>query len=62
MMSASDKKTNFMDAIELPKKLQLRLVYPEIPVSQGPEGYMGFAGLILEVNDGKTTILCSKLS
>jgi hypothetical protein len=23
---------------------------------------MGFAGLILEVNDGKTTILCSKLS
>jgi hypothetical protein len=41
MMSASDKKTNFMDAIELPKKLQLRLVYPEIPVSQGPEGYWG---------------------
>jgi GLPGLI family protein len=35
---------------------------PEIPVSQGPEGYWGLPGLILEVNDGKTTILCSKLS
>ena len=34
---------------------------PEIPVSQGPEGYWGLPGLILEVNDGKTTILCSKV-
>jgi GLPGLI family protein len=30
-------------------------------VSQGPEGYWGLPGLILEVNDGKTTILCSKI-
>ena len=34
---------------------------PEIPVNQGPENYWGLPGLILEVNDGKTTILCSKI-
>ncbi|MFV8331908.1 GLPGLI family protein [Flavobacterium sp. GSP14] len=60
--SASDKKTNFMDAIELPKEVTITAWYtPEIPVSQGPEGYWGLPGLILEVNDGKTTILCSKI-
>jgi GLPGLI family protein len=37
------------------------MVYPEIPVSQGPEGYWGLPGLILEVNDGKTVLLCSKV-
>ena len=36
-------------------------VTPEIPVNQGPEGYWGLPGLILEVNDGQTTILCSKV-
>lgn len=34
---------------------------PEIPVNQGPEMYWGLPGLILEVNDGKTVILCSKV-
>jgi GLPGLI family protein len=34
---------------------------PEIPVNQGPEGYWGLPGLILEVNDGKTIILCTKV-
>jgi len=34
---------------------------PEIPVSQGPDNYWGLPGLILEVNDGKTVILCSKI-
>lgn len=55
-------KTSFMDQIELPKEITITAWYtPEIPVSQGPEGYWGLPGLILEVNDGKTTILCSKL-
>ncbi len=55
-------KTNFMDQIELPKEITITAWYaPEIPVSQGPEGYWGLPGLILEVNDGKTTILCSKI-
>ncbi len=56
------KKTNFMDDIDLPKEITVTAWYtPEIPLSQGPEGYWGLPGLILEVNDGKTTILCSKV-
>lgn len=59
---ADDKKTNFLDAIEVPKEIVITAWYtPEIPVSQGPEGYWGLPGLILEVNDGRTTILCSKI-
>jgi GLPGLI family protein len=34
---------------------------PEIPVSQGPDNYWGLPGLILEVNDGTTTFLCTKV-
>lgn len=57
-----DKKTNFMEDIEIPKEITITAWYtPEIPVNQGPEGYWGLPGLILEVNDGKTTILCSKV-
>ena len=59
---ASEKKTNFLDAVEIPKEIVITAWYtPEIPVSQGPEGYWGLPGLILEVNDGRTTILCSKV-
>ena len=57
-----DKKTNFMDGIELPKEIEITAWYtPEIAVNQGPENYWGLPGLILEVSDGKTTILCSKI-
>lgn len=57
-----DKKTNFMDDFEIPKEITITAWYtPEIPVNQGPESYWGLPGLILEVNDGKTTILCSKV-
>jgi GLPGLI family protein len=59
---ADDKKTNFMDEVDLPKEITVIAWYaPEIPVSQGPENYWGLPGLILEVTDGKTTILCSKV-
>lgn len=34
---------------------------PEIPVNQGPAEYWGLPGLILEVSDDRTSILCSKL-
>ena len=33
----------------------------QIPVSNGPGEYWGLPGLILEVNTGNTTILCSKI-
>lgn len=57
-----EKKTNFMDDFDLPKEITITAWYtPEIPVNQGPENYWGLPGLILEVNDGKTVILCSKV-
>ena len=34
---------------------------PQIPVSQGPDEYYGLPGLILEVNAGRTVILCTKI-
>jgi GLPGLI family protein len=55
-------KTNLLDELDLPKEITITAWYtPEIPISQGPENYWGLPGLILEVNDGKTTILCSKV-
>jgi GLPGLI family protein len=57
-----EKKISFLDEIDLPKEITITAWYtPEIPVSQGPESYWGLPGLILEVNDGKTVILCSKI-
>jgi GLPGLI family protein len=56
------KKTNFMDQLEMPKEITITAWFtPEIPVSQGPEMYYGLPGLILEINDGKTVVLCSKI-
>ena len=34
---------------------------PQIPVSTGPGNYYGLPGLILEVNDGSETVICSKI-
>jgi GLPGLI family protein len=57
-----EQSTNLMDGFEIPKEVLITAWYtPEIPVNQGPEGYWGLPGLILEVNDGKTIILCSKV-
>ena len=58
-----DKKTtNFTDGWEMPTEMVVTAWYtPDIPVNQGPENYWGLPGLILEVNDGKTIILCSKI-
>jgi GLPGLI family protein len=33
----------------------------QVPVSNGPDNYQGLPGLILEVNDGKTTIVCTEI-
>jgi GLPGLI family protein len=57
-----EKKTDFMSGIEVPKEVVVIAWYtPEVPVNQGPENYWGLPGLILEINDGKTVILCSKI-
>ncbi len=56
------KTTNLMDEIEIAENVNVTAWYtPEIPVAQGPESYWGLPGLILEVSDEKTTILCSKI-
>lgn len=34
---------------------------PQIPVSNGPTDYFGLPGLILEVNDGRLTLVCTKI-
>ena len=57
-----DRNTNLMDQFEMPKEIVVTAWYsPDIPVNQGPENYWGLPGLILEVSDGKTVVLCSKI-
>lgn len=57
------KTTNFFDSVEMPKEITVTAWYcPEVPINQGPDQYWGLPGLIMEVNDGKTIILCSKLA
>ncbi|WBX76058.1 GLPGLI family protein [Tenacibaculum ovolyticum] len=34
---------------------------PQVPISNGPEGYWGLPGLILEIQEGKQTIVCSEI-
>lgn len=59
---ADTKTTNFLEQMQMPKEVTITAWYaPEIPVNQGPENYWGLPGLILEVSDGKTTVLCSKV-
>ena len=60
--SDKEKTTNLMDDIEIAENVTVTAWYtPEIPIAQGPENYWGLPGLILEVSDEKTVILCSKV-
>ncbi|WP_405568332.1 GLPGLI family protein [Polaribacter sp. Asnod6-C07] len=34
---------------------------PQIPISSGPDSYYGLPGLILELNTGRTTMLCTEI-
>lgn len=48
---------------EKPKKMIVTAWYtPQIPVSQGPAEYWGLPGLILEINAGRTTVLCTEIT
>ena len=48
---------------EKPKTMVVTAWYtPQIPVSQGPGEYWGLPGLILEVNAGTTTVLCTEIT
>ena len=34
---------------------------PQIPVNNGPQDFEGLPGLILEINDGSLTLVCTKI-
>ena len=58
-------QTNGTNQPKKPKKMRdvevVAWFTPEIPVSSGPSWYQGLPGLILEINDNDTTILCTKI-
>ena len=63
-----DKKTDstkvikVSEEIEMPKEILVTAWYtPQIPVSNGPGEYWGLPGLILEINSGRTTVLCTEI-
>ncbi|WP_299098883.1 GLPGLI family protein [uncultured Winogradskyella sp.] len=58
----SKKKEKDKPEAKEPKIIEVVAWYsPQIPVNQGPDGYWGLPGLILEVNADRTTILCTKI-
>ncbi len=50
-----------LNMIEVEVKETTAWFTPQIPVSNGPGKYHGLPGLILELNEGNTVILCSKI-
>lgn len=57
-----DKDLNTADTAPKMKEITVTAWYtPQIPVSAGPGNYHGLPGLILEVNDGSETVICSKI-
>ncbi|WP_299244286.1 GLPGLI family protein [uncultured Aquimarina sp.] len=50
------------DVLEMPNEIEVIAWYtPEIPVNHGPGAYWGLPGLILEVQEERTTLLCNKI-
>lgn len=50
------------EKIEVPSERTITAWYTlDIPISQGPGEYWGLPGLILEVNDDRTTLICTKI-
>ncbi|WP_452222190.1 GLPGLI family protein [Lacinutrix salivirga] len=57
-----ESTTITMDDVEIPKEEEVVAWYTmQIPVNNGPGDFWGLPGLILEINSGRTTILCSKI-
>ncbi|MGB1042206.1 MAG: GLPGLI family protein [Tenacibaculum sp.] len=56
------KVKKITNELEVPKEIKVTAWYtPQIPVSNGPGNYGGLPGLILEINEGRTTVLCSEI-
>ena len=58
-MDSDDKKEDKKPVME--DRTVTAWYTPQIPVNNGPAMYQGLPGLILEVHDGKLTIICSKI-
>lgn len=57
-----DKDLSTTDKESKMKEITITAWYtPQISVSVGPGNYHGLPGLILEVNDGTETVICSKI-
>jgi GLPGLI family protein len=55
--------TNTKNAEPAKKMMSITAWYtPQIPVSAGPDTYYGLPGLILEINAGRTTMLCTEVT
>jgi GLPGLI family protein len=54
-------KTNFITLNEPKEKIIEAWYTLDIPISNGPDKFWGLPGLILELHNGNTTILCSKI-
>ncbi|MCT4699190.1 GLPGLI family protein [Tenacibaculum haliotis] len=60
---AKKDSTKVKKELELPKETIVTAWYtPQVPVSNGPGNYWGLPGLILEINEGRTTVLCSEIT
>lgn len=64
------KNNNFsfsnVESEEAPEMVKKEIVTtawytPQIPISNGPGKYQGLPGLILEINDGSQTIICTSI-
>lgn len=55
------KETEEDEKPELEDRVVTAWYTPQIPVNNGPAKYQGLPGLILEIHDGKLTIICSKI-
>jgi GLPGLI family protein len=58
---AESGKTTFFTPSEPIERIIEAWYTMEIPVSNGPDKYWGLPGLILELHEGETTFLCSKI-
>jgi GLPGLI family protein len=61
--SSKSATKSFMDDIEMPKEVEVVAWYTmQVPISNGPGEFSGLPGLILELNTGRTTILCASIT
>ncbi len=60
-LKREEKKPALFKMEEPKDKVIVAWYTPEIPVSFGPNNYWGLPGLILEINEDRLVILCSKV-